>query len=270
MVSHISRKTSEMWGTQDSFALEVLKTTNNAHPLVYSRVKIPKATAHYSRSYVGRHITGRMEFLVVSFLGHHGTSGDGSALPPRLEQNPPDPSADLPSVARILLSRRPLRSLASDRLAARHPGRPAAGRPYDTASDTDVGGAAVTASRSTGRPPITLIAALGTPRWPWPFLPRPIPSRGLPPDYPSGIRMAGHEHRLHRMAYPPSLRISLAFPGLARGGARLLSGYLFALLASHHPALADGEPRVALGHVALSCRRGPGEYRAVRRAVVFR
>ncbi len=72
MVSHISRKTSEMWGSQDSFALEVLKTTNNAHPLVYSRVKIPKATAHYSRSYVGRHITGRMEFLVVSFLGHGG------------------------------------------------------------------------------------------------------------------------------------------------------------------------------------------------------
>jgi hypothetical protein len=163
------------------------------------------ASPLYSKTYVGRHITSRMEFLVLPVLGHHGTSGDGSALSPRLEQNPPYSSANLPGLARVVLSRGPLRSLGSDCLASRHPGRPAAGRPYDTAPDTHVGGAAPPASRSTGPPPITIIAALRTPRWPWPFLPRPILAPDHPPDHPSGICVAGHEYRLHRVACPPSL-----------------------------------------------------------------
>src|ERR1700688_3839702 len=211
-----------------------------------------------------------MELLILAPLGHHGTARDGPALPPRLEQNPPYPAANIPPVASMVLSRWSLRSMVRDRLTARHPGRPSAGRPYDTTSDTNVGRAAVTAPGSTGRPPATLIAALYTSRWPRPFLPRPIAPPDHPPDHPSGIRVAGDECRLHRLACPPSLRISLTLPGLARSGARLLSRHLFALLASHHPALAHGDPRVPLGHVAVSRRRGPGEYRPGRSPVVCR
>jgi len=79
-----------------------------------------------------------------------------------------------------------------------------------------------------------------------------------PIHHPSGIRVVGHEYRLHRVACPPGLRTSLALsPGWHAVEHACFLGAYFALLASHSPALAHREPWVPLGHVALSGRRGP-------------
>ena len=48
-----------------------------------------------------------MGFLDPSLLGHNGIARDCFALPQRLEQNSPYPAAHLPSLARMLLPRRP-------------------------------------------------------------------------------------------------------------------------------------------------------------------
>ncbi len=140
------------------------------------------------------------------FWATAGLLAAGSALSPRLEQNSPHPAAHLSCLARVVLSRRPLHPLASDRLTSRHPGRPVAGRPYDTTSDTDVGGAALYCFWAHRRFP-----CCGR-------LPRSALRDGLGPFFRAHslhriirllthpvIRVAGHEHRLHRLACPAGL-----------------------------------------------------------------
>ena len=162
-------------------------------------------STHYSRSYVRRGITGRMGFLGLSLLGHIGIDCDCFALSPGLAKNPPYPAAHLSSLARMVLSRWPVRPLVSDRLAARHPGRPAAGRPYDTTSDTDVGCAAAIASGRASGSTTTGLASLCASRWSGSFLPYPGAAPAVPCADSSRIRLAGHEYRLPRLARPASL-----------------------------------------------------------------
>ena len=117
------------------------------------RHRLPRRSllrTHYSESHVRRSITGRLEFLGLSFLGHGGIARDCFALSQGLAQNSAHPAVDLSSLARMVLRRRPGFPVDRRCLAPRHSGRPAAGRPYDTTSDTDVGGTTAAAAGSAG------------------------------------------------------------------------------------------------------------------------
>src|ERR1700733_2734059 len=154
---------------------------------------------HYSESHVRWGITGRMGFLGLSLLGHLRIARDRLALSQGLEQNPPHPAANLSSLARVVLCRRPLHAVDSNRFASRHPGRPVAGRPYDTASDTDVGCAAAPASGRANGSPAARPPAICPARRPRPVLPYPGPASRVPPAHSPCHRIPGDEPRLHRL-----------------------------------------------------------------------
>src|SRR5258707_12699683 len=77
-------------------------------PVQGSRLRcLLKVGRNYSKSYVGRYITGRMEFLVLPLLAYYVPAGDSPPLSPRVGQNPPYTAAHLSGLARVVLSRRP-------------------------------------------------------------------------------------------------------------------------------------------------------------------
>ena len=145
-----------------------------------------------------------MGFLGHSLLGHHGVAHDRPALPSGLEQNPPNPAADLSSLARMVLSRRPARAVDRDRL------------PLDTLDGL------LLAAHMTQHlilmsvvPPLLLLGAPAVPLLRG--LPQSVLRDGLgpffrtppctigPPAHPSRVRMVGHESRLPRLACPAGL-----------------------------------------------------------------
>src|ERR1700733_7021964 len=155
---------------------------------------------HYSESHVRWGITGRMGFLGLSLLGHLRIARDRLTLSPGLEENPPYQAANISSLARVVLSGRPAHPVASDRVPSGHPGRPVTGRPYDTAPDTDVGGAAPSASGRAHGSPAARPPAIYPARRPRPLLSYPGPASRVPRAHSPCHRILRDEYRLHRLA----------------------------------------------------------------------